>query len=306
MSVTHRARCARQSLHSRSSQMVDLAIAYRIYPGVSKTPAFFPTDKFKLSEMCLRSFKAALGGLNIKMWALLDGCPPAYEELFRGTFQSHELEILSLNKIGNLATFSLQIDLLTKQKDSPYVYFAEDDWFYLPGALEKLLVFMRQNKDVDFATPYDHPDSYFTASRSERHLIRPFGDRYWRTATSTCLTFLTRQETLIRTESILRTYSRGNWDCPMWLSLTQKAELANLRVHWNNLFRMVIWAKTFWWGFRRLFFGRRYRLWVPLPALATHMEAPCVSPLVDWQRLFAEYQSQSDLSLARDSLISHG
>ena len=33
--------------------MIDLAIAYRIYPGISKSPAFFPTDKFKLSEMCL-------------------------------------------------------------------------------------------------------------------------------------------------------------------------------------------------------------------------------------------------------------
>ena len=83
--------------------MVDLAIAYRIYPGVSKTPAFFSTDKFKLSEMCLRSFRGALGGLKVKVWALLDGCPPEYENLFRGIFMSSELEILSSNKIGNLA-----------------------------------------------------------------------------------------------------------------------------------------------------------------------------------------------------------
>src|ERR1700683_3904958 len=89
--------------HPRKRQMIDLAIAYRIYPGISKSPAFFPTDKFKLSEMCLWSFKKALGGLRVKIWALLDGCPPEYETLFRETFQSDDLEILWLDKIGNLA-----------------------------------------------------------------------------------------------------------------------------------------------------------------------------------------------------------
>jgi hypothetical protein len=68
--------------------MIDLAAAYRIYPGASKAPAFFETDKFKLSGMCLQSFKRALGGLRVKVWALLDGCPPEYEALFRETLQS--------------------------------------------------------------------------------------------------------------------------------------------------------------------------------------------------------------------------
>src|SRR5580692_9616699 len=105
--------------------MIDLAIAYRIYPGISKSPAFFPTDKLKMSEMCLRSFKKALGGLRVKIWALLDGCPPEYEVLFRKTLQGSDLEIVPLSKIGNHATFSLQIDLLTDQTEAPYVFFAE-------------------------------------------------------------------------------------------------------------------------------------------------------------------------------------
>ena len=103
--------------------MIDLAVAYRIYPGVSKSPAFFSTDKYKLSEMCLHSFKRALGGLRMKIWALLDGCPPEYEALFRQTFQSSELEILPLNKIGNLATFSLQIDILNNSDTSSLCVF---------------------------------------------------------------------------------------------------------------------------------------------------------------------------------------
>jgi hypothetical protein len=274
--------------------MVDLAVAYRIYPGVSKTPAFFSTDKFKLSKMCLESFKSALGDLRVKVWALFDGCPPEYEALFRDTFRNEELEILSLDKIGNLATFSLQIDLLTGQSEAAYVYFAEDDYFYFPGALEKMVEFMRENRDVDFVTPYDHPDSYTTSSRLERHLVRPFSDRYWRTASSTCLTFLTTRENLARTQSTFRTYSRGNGDCPVWLALTQKLELANYRVHWPNAFRFKTWLQTWRWGLRALVLGRRYRLWAPMPALATHMESTCVSPVVDWPAQFVRYQRKGE------------
>jgi hypothetical protein len=270
--------------------MIDLAIAYRIYPGVSKNPAFFSDDKLRLSAMCLRSFKEALGGLRVKIWAILDGCPPEYEALFSSMFSSSELEIVSLDKIGNLPTFSLQIDLLTQQTDAPFVYFAEDDYFYLPNALEKVIAFLRANKDVDFVTPYDHPDSYETSSRFERHLVKPFGDRYWRTASSTCLTFMTSRETLLRTKSTFRTYSRGNWDCPVWLSLTQKYELANPRVHWSNFFRFAIWGQTLRWGLGSLLFRRRDRLWVPLPPVATHMESPCLSPLVDWHTAFVNFE----------------
>ncbi len=266
--------------------MSDLAVAYRIYPGVSKSPAFFSTDKYKLSEMCLRSFRSALGGLQVKVWALLDGCPPEYESLFREVLADCDLEIVPLNKVGNFGTFSLQIDLLTKQTKAQYVYFAEDDYFYLPGALEKMVEFMRQNPDVDFVTPYDHPDSYKTSSHLERHLVRPFGDRYWRTASSTCLTFLTSRENIARTNAIFRTYSRGNMDCPIWLALTQRTELGNLRVHWHDVFRLKTWLKTWRWGYRTLLFDRRYRLWAPLPTLATHMESSCLSPLIDWQAIF--------------------
>ncbi len=273
--------------------MIDLAVAYRIYPGVSKSPAFFPDDKFKLSEMCLHSFKRSLGGLRVKIWALLDGCPPEYEVLFRKVFRDQEIEMVPLNSIGNFATFSLQIDLLTKQTESDYVYFAEDDYFYFPNALEKIIAFMRDNPDVDFIAPYDHPDSYMTSSRFERHLVKPFGDRYWRTASSTCLTFLTSRKNLNCTKAIFRTYCQGNMDCPIWLALTQKHELMDPRVHWRDLFRLKTWVKTWRWGYRALVFGRRYQLWIPMPSLATHLESSCLSPLIDWKTVFRQSQHEN-------------
>lgn len=273
--------------------MVDLAIAYRIYPGVSKRPAFYPTDKFKCSEMCLRSFQKALGGLRVKIWALLDGCPREYEDLFREILKGQNLEIMHLNRIGNEGTFRLQLDLLTTQTDAEYVYLAEDDYFYLSGTLEKMIAFMRVNPEVDFVTPYDHPDSYEMPSQLERHLVRPFRGEYWRTASSTCLTFLTSKQNLVDTSDIFRTYCRGNMDCPIWLSLTQKYELANFRIHGYNWFRWKTWIKTWLWGYRTILFSRRYRLWSPLPTLATHMESTGLSPGIDWQQLFMAYESQN-------------
>jgi len=269
--------------------MTDLAVAYRVYPGISKSPAFFSTDKFRLTDMCLRSFRSGLGGLKIKIWALLDACPPEYEELFRDVLSGQDLEVIKLDKLGNQGTFSLQIDLLLRQSDAEFVYFAEDDYFYLPSALEKMVGFMRANPDVDFVTPYDHPDSYFTSSRHERHLVRPWGDRYWRTASSTCLTFLTSRTIVQRTERMLRTYSRGSMDHPMWLALTQKLSLLNAQVHCSDLSRTKLWVRMWQYGLRQVLFGRRYRLWAPMPALSTHMESTCLSPLIDWPQEFEHF-----------------
>jgi hypothetical protein len=272
--------------------MFDLAVAYRIYPGISKIPPFHSTDKYKLSEMCLRSFKGALGNIKVKVFAILDGCPPEYESLFRGVFKDDALEIVALNKEGNHKTFSRQIDILTAQTEAEYVYFAEDDYFYFPDAMVKMVDFMRKHPDADFVTPYDHPDSYYTSSRFERHLVKPHGDRYWRTASSTCLTFLTSRATLIRTASTLRTFSSGNLDCPVWLALTQKFGLVDPRVHMQDRFRLKILALTWIWGFRRILFGRPYRLWAPLPTLSTHMESAFLAPLIDWQDTFRRAEEQ--------------
>lgn len=266
--------------------MIDLAIAYRIYPGVSKTPAAFATDKFKLAAMCLRSFKEALGNLRVKIWALLDNCPCEYEELFRSSFDEDELEIVRLDGRGNLSTFSLQLDLLTRQTEAELVYFAEDDYFYLPDALAKMVTFARAHPDADFVTPYDHPDSYNESSRYEKHRVMAFGDRHWRTATSTCLTFLAFRRSLISAEPTFRTYCKGNMDCPVWLALTEKAGLADLRVHWHDTFRLKTWLKTWRWGLFQILFRRSYRLWSPVPSVATHMESPCLAPVIDWHTYF--------------------
>jgi hypothetical protein len=268
--------------------MKDLAVAYRIYPGISKVPAFHSDNKLELSRLCLRSFRRALGGLRFKVWAVLDGCPSEYVDLFRGIFSPDELEIVETPGIGNLQTWERQVDLLLGQQEAELVMFAEDDYFYHKDALVEMVEFARSHSDADFITPYDHPDSYFTSSVNERHKVVASGKRHWRETSSTCLTFITSRKTLRATESLMRSYSGGNMDCSLWLALTQKTELMNRKVHAADTVRLKIWAKTWLWGWRNILFSRRYHLWSPIPTLSTHMESTGLAPLVSWTDEFRE------------------
>jgi hypothetical protein len=265
----------------------DLAVAYRIYPKVAKPAASLPfgDDKYRLAEIALRSFKESLGSLRVKIWALLDGCPPEYEGLFRKYFDSPDLEILNLDSVGNFATFRRQIDILCGQEFSEFVYFAEDDYVYLPGQFHRMLDFLRENSDASFVSPYDHLDCYTLDLHRGPKWMRTAAGQHWRTAASTCLTFLTRKTSLQSYEGVFRSYSRGNFDCSLWLSLTKHRVfnlpafvryLADGSSYWKIL------AKAWGYGWKQILFGARARLWVPVPAIATHLDSKALSPNIDW------------------------
>jgi hypothetical protein len=290
-----------------SESNYDLAVAYRIYPEVSKPARELPfgNDKYQLSEACLRSFVESLGSLRVKVWALLDGCPPEYETLLRKYVDPHDLVILRLDRIGNQATFARQIEILMKQTDAEFVYFAEDDYFYLPGQFREMINFLGSHKDVDFVSPYDHPDCYNLDLHRGRKWIRAHGMHHWRTAASTCLTFLARKDSLKNCESVFRSYVRGNFDCALWLSLTKQRifnPLYGLRSLATGSFSWKILAKAWRYGWRQILFGQRRQLWVPVPGIATHLDARALSPTIDWTALMeavTEQQSQSQSSEVR-------
>lgn len=268
--------------------LYDLAVAYRIYPKVSKPTPVFSQDKRRLAALCLRSFKQAIGSLRVKIYVILDGCPPDYEALFTQHFATPDLELIKVDSIGNRPTFGRQIDLLRDQRESDLVYFAEDDYFYLPGALEALVQFARGNPDAHFVSPYDHPDAYQLALHPKRQELRVFGGRHWRTSASTCLTFLTPQEVLRRTERVFRTYQKTNLDVSLWMALTKQTVLNPLRFMQCCRQRIQYGgyiAQAWRYHGLRLLGRPKYKLWVPLPTLATHLESAHLAPAVNWQQL---------------------
>ena len=276
----------------------DIAIAYRIYPKVAKPAQGFPfgDDKFKLSEICLRSFKKSLGNLRVKLWVLLDGCPNEYADLFKKVFENHELVLVPLEGVGNERTFAKQIDLLCGQEDSEIVYFAEDDYVYLPGQFASMIDFLLQHEDVDFVSPYDHPDCYTLDLHREPKWLKVHGGRHWRTATSTCLTFLTKRQTLRKVERVFRSYERRNSDCSLWLSLTKRRVLNPVffarQLMQTPLFSKII-LKSWIYCWRQIFFGRKWQLWIPVPGIATHLDSKALSPNVDWRVLMEQTKTHA-------------
>ncbi len=268
-------------------KVYDLAIAYRVYPKVSR-PALnlpFGDDKYLLVEACFRSFQLSLGDVRAKYWVLLDGCPDIYEEIFRDRIPASDLVVARLPGVGNRATFARQIEILLQQEDASLVYFAEDDYFYLPGQFPLMLDFIRDSGDVDFVSPYDHLDCYKLDLHRTPSWIRPHGNRHWRTAASTCLTFLTHKKTLASCEPTLRTFVRGNDDCALWLSLT-KERIFNpwpfARYLVQNQFYWKILVKAWLYCPWQILFGHQWKLWVPVPGIATHLDKDALSPTVDW------------------------
>ncbi|HET9182725.1 MAG TPA: glycosyltransferase family 2 protein [Candidatus Angelobacter sp.] len=271
----------------------DLAVAYRIYPGMAKAALGLPFsgDKYRLAEACLRSFRNSLGTLRARIWVLLDGCPPAYAELFHKYFADEDLVLLRLPGIGNQGTFLQQIEILSNQEDAQLVYFAEDDYFYLPGQFHLMTNFMKTFPEMQFITPYDHLDCYTLDLHRKPKWLRVHAGHHWRTAASTCLTFLTSKETLQQTAGIFRTYARKNFDCSIWLSLTKQSVLRPLDFcRW--VLREPLFAKitlrAWWFGWAQILFGKRHKLWVPVPGIATHLNAEALSPSIDWLARMSE------------------
>lgn len=271
-----------------SPEKYDLAVCYRIYPGVTGRPIFGFKEKFPLVRLNLETFRESLGDLKIKMWVLLDHCPPSYTDLLKQVFSGITMELIPLDHAGNRATFHRQVDILSAQTDAELVYFAEDDYLYLPRSLEHTVNFMRAHPEAGFATLYDHADYYSKFVHQFRGAEMVESGCRWRTVASTCLTFMGRREALIQTAPVFKTYNR-NPDLALWLALTKK-RVGNpwswIRGVGDGLFFSASYALAWRYAWRQIVFGKRQTLWAPAPSLATHMETTGLAPGVDWQKIF--------------------
>jgi hypothetical protein len=199
----------------------DLAVAWRIYPKISKTPLLCANNKFNLVSLCLKSFLQSTKNLNVKYFFILDGCPEEYNHLINELFKENNFVIIETPSIGNLATFKMQIDILSTQNDSDIVYFAEDDYLYVPDEFYKMVELIKNNDKIDFASCYLHTDSYTHPIHQHRKETIEFSNHKWMSESSTCLTFMTSKNVLNSSKGILMTYSKGNNDCAMWLVMTK-------------------------------------------------------------------------------------
>lgn len=269
----------------------DLVVAYRIYPKISKVPPAYPNDKYKLSKLCLESFKKATEGINIKVYALLDNCPKEYEDLFTENFKKENLEIINLDNIGNKATFKKQIEILSNQNDSDIVYFAEDDYFYIKN-IKNLVEFIKSGQ-ADFATPYEHPACY-DSNNALKNTDKVFENQKYTTVQHACLTFMTKKNTLISNKRYLSIFS--NWfgsDFVIWGCITLGIKFfkyAKLIIKPKNygIENMKVFGSMWIFAWHRFILNKKYTLYMPIETFATHMESNYLSPNIDWDVYFKD------------------
>jgi hypothetical protein len=266
----------------------DLAVCYRIYPGVSGNPIFGFQEKLPLLRLNLETFKESLGEMKVRLWVLLDNCPAAYSDLLKELFPKTEMTVISLGGEGNGATFRRQVDILREQTDSKLVYFAEDDYLYLPRSLERTVQFMRCNPEADFAAPYGHVD--YQKAFIHRFPSREIADDgiRWRQVVSTCLTFMGRKRALEESAAVFKTFNK-NPDLAIWMALT-KIRVLNpwswVRSLGDGLFFSASHALAWRYAWKHIVFGKKQTLWSPSPSLITHLDCNGLGSGVDWAGIF--------------------
>ncbi len=262
-----------------------IAVAYRIYPGISKTPAYFSDDKMKMAELCFASFMQALEGLQYHIWILFDNCPADYEAMCLRHCKPEFMTFLHFPGIGNALTFEQQILILEKQDFSENIMFAEDDYFYLRNSIRLSLQCISSMKDADFVTPYDHPNYYTLPIHQHKSEYRQIGKQMWKTVNATCLTFLTTKKQLQFVRTIFLTYKKNNYDASMWLAITQLGL-------WTSSFLFAaikdplhkrIFIKLYLFSLVHILFKSSKKLWAAQPSLNTHFEKSDLAKDIDWK-----------------------
>lgn len=264
----------------------DLYICLRVYPGISKKPAFWSTNKKALVTAMLRSLVASVGRLRIGLHVILDGCSEEYVQLIKQEAGSLVVAIDRENSIGNKATFSKQIKILCAQNDAHYVMFAEDDYFYRENALERTLEFLKTQSANAFATPYDHFENHQSVYGKYINKKTVHDDVIWCSTPATTLTFLCNKSCLVKYKNVFSSYTYGNFDTSIWFALTGKRAFHPFSM-WskNRCLYFKIWAKTWIYTSFYSLNSPKCDLWVPRPGLATHLETGTLSPGVDWNDL---------------------
>jgi hypothetical protein len=224
-----------------------MKVIYRMcdITSTNASPIYW-TDKFRLNEICLRSFVEAFKDVKPYVYMICDRCPDMYR-MFVKYIVPFEMEI-EFTQSGIRENAVHQYDYV---KDNDIYLFQECDYLYVENAGK----FMEQAAEkFDFISPYDHPDKYkegLIPAENEREYV---GNYLWRSTDSTTSTFMARGSKVLEQMELFRSY--GWDDHKRWLDLGTKG----------------------------------YKLWTPLPSLATHMVEEYMAPGIDWKKEWKKYE----------------
>lgn len=241
-------------LLGRRAEIQDMKVFYRIYPGKPDDRPFANGEKDRLMGVCLTSFLESClqAKANIQLHVLLDGCPFSWKDAVHRIVRSYSCEGLiqytidDLGGIGNKPSFLKQLEMALDGRSNEFVYFAEDDYLYRPEAIGRMVGIA----GIGLVTPYDHPDRYLRSDNRPDGALRIMGDYHWRTHESTTMTFGISHAILTEVQDIMREHAcEGR---KMWYPILDVG----------------------------------YKIWGPVPSLATHVHDGVLAPCVDWSEVW--------------------
>jgi hypothetical protein len=217
---------------------------------------------------CLRSLVASAESstADLEFLTLADG--PTDEARLRIAGELGPVRRLPGLGNGKSSRYALHVAAKVESHDS--FFFIEDDFFMRPDCLDGLVRGLAELPQVDYVSPYDHPDRYRRTDDwgTRRQRIWFDGVRHWRSVESNTSTFAGRVERLRK-------------DLPIHL-LACMPPTPQGRYRWRTLTQVPLIHGT----------AGRAVFATPMPSLATHVELDQFSPGMTFEE-FAGFSSES-------------
>jgi hypothetical protein len=292
-----------------------LHIIYRSYGGENNKgrPAFY--SKVVALASCIRAFEGLEAG-TAEIIYLNDGPIPAD----RLRLMERSGEILAYSRLGMKGSMrrALAIPYERAWPADDLVWFAEDDYLYLPQAFKDLVAAATAFPDADYFALYALIDTLLpNGSPDIEHRLRWFpghwlerrcvvvGDRCWGRALGTTSTFGGRPRAIVEDRLLMQIAMMygGAWDtttcmlyqglCPFpYVSLVESLR-ASRTVKGFVRDIAILAARLGLNGYQnvRRWTGSTPRLLIaPVQALATHLETQFLAVGADWNCLAEETQ----------------
>lgn len=222
---------------------MSMTVLYRLCPEGNPLKQRPIQPKLNLILTCFQSFVQAFESVHPKVWFLVDKPNDKLMEIVEGCPFPYKVETFRFGDWGSGNEGTFKRQVEIAAELEGKVFFLEDDYYLLPEAGK---VIAEALDTLEVLTPYDHPGYYTEEGHRYRREIKIASNRHWQTVKDTTLTFATHADMVRQEIEVMK--SCGWVDIKLWVELS-----------------------------------KRHQLWAPIPSLATHMETPYLSPVINWQ-----------------------
>jgi hypothetical protein len=194
--------------------MPKLTVIYRLCGIASSNPSpVYQDNKYKLNELCLKTFITAFSDIKPKVIFLLDKCGVEYYDLLKIVPFEHEVKSTFFGINGTM----LESYRIASELDG-YVLFQECDYLYRGVIGQRYLDALER---LDIVSPYDHLNFYIDhVLHSKQVKLELINGKHYRTTERNTMTWACHTDVVKENKDILDKY--GYLDADVWYELKSR------------------------------------------------------------------------------------